>query len=356
MEGEESKPTPKTGEVPETGDRAFFGQDFYEMLFMNANVWIAFIDEKSRIKSWNKAAERISGYTAEEVTGSNDIWKKLYPDPGYRKVVTGKIIETISNKKSLDKFETKIRDKEGKTHIISWNTKEILDSSGELHGYFIIGLDITDIVQLQTNFHAILMNANVWIAFIDPVARILVWNRFAEQLTGYTADEVTGSNDIWKKLYPDPGYRKFITSEIQKILRSEKSFEMFESEILTKSGTKKAIFWNTKAIYDYEKNLTGFIVIGLDVTRDKEMQAEIFDYIGQAAVRLKYPVEIIKDNLLELHEKILNDDIDRENALLQIKIQVKNSDQILENLYELNQAVKNSFKEMPDDMKKFLSE
>lgn len=335
---------------------SFFGQGFYEMLFMNANVWIAFIDEKSRVVSWNRAAERISGYTADEVIGSNDIWKKLYPDPEYRKRVTKKIIETIANKQALEKFETNIRCRNGESRIISWNTKEILDNSGVLRGYFIIGLDITDIVKLQTRFQAILMNANVMIAFIDPKARIVVWNNFAEKISGYTADEVTGRNEIWKKLYPDPEYRKYITGEIQRIITAKQRFEMFESEILTKSGSKKTIIWNTKALEDSEKNLAGYVVIGLDITREKEMQNEIFDYIGQAAVRLKYPVEIIKDNLFELHEKVLSDDIDKESALLQIKIQIKNSDQILKNLYQLNQTIQNSFKEMPDDMKKFLSE
>jgi len=335
---------------------SFFGEDFYEMLFMNANVWIAFIDDKSRVVSWNKAAERISGYPADEVIGSSEIWKKLYPNPGYRKTVTKKIIETIANKQALEKFETRIRCRNGESRIIGWNTKEILDNSGVLRGYFIIGLDITDIVKLQTSFQAILMNANVLIAFIDPKARIVVWNDFAEKICGYTAEEVTGSNEIWKKLYPDPQYRKYVTEEIKKNIDSEQSLETFESEIETKSGDKKTIFWNTKALNDFEENLSGYIIIGLDVTREKEMQDQIFGYIGQAVVRMKFPVEIIMDNLTELGGKISSGDIEKEDILLDLKIQIKSAEQILNNLYDLNQAVQNSFDDMPEDMKKFLSE
>ncbi|MBN1433004.1 MAG: PAS domain S-box protein [Methanomicrobiaceae archaeon] len=353
----------REGDSPGAGSRmsampvdSFFGEDFYEMLFMNANVWIAFIDDKSRVVSWNRAAERISGYMADEVIGSSEIWKKLYPDPGYRKTVTKKIINTIANKQALEKLETRIRCRNGKSRIISWNTKEILDNSGELRGYFIIGLDITDIVKLQASFQAILMNANVLIAFIDPKARIVVWNRFAEKISGYLADEVTGSNEIWKKLYPDPEYRKYVTEEIKKNIDSGQSLETFESEIQTKSGDKKTIFWNTKALNDFEENLSGYIIIGLDLTREKEMQGKIFEYIGQAVVRMKFPVEIIRDNLLELDGRISSGEIETDDILLDLRIQIKSAEQILNNLYDLNQAVQNSFDEMPEDMKKFLLE
>lgn len=107
-------------------------------------------------------------------------------------------------------------------------------------------------------------------------------------------------------------------------------------------------------MYDYDRNLDGYVVIGLDITRKKEMQEEIFRYIGHSVMRLKYPVEIIRDNLYELHEKINVGDIGTEEILLELMIEIKNSEQILRNLQDLNRAVQNSFKEMPDELKDFL--
>ena len=86
---------------------------FFETLLMNANVWIAFLDPNGRIIVWNKAAEEISGYTENEVRGSREIWKKLYPDSGYREVVTKKIDDAIQNRHNLENFETNIRAKGG---------------------------------------------------------------------------------------------------------------------------------------------------------------------------------------------------------------------------------------------------
>ena len=118
---------------PEEGKRdcsinninSVFGEDFFKMLLMSANVWVSFLDPGTRVKIWNSAAERMSGYSAEEVMDSSEIWKKLYPDPDYRKGITEKIHKLLSETESLDKFESRILRKDGETRIISWNTKEI---------------------------------------------------------------------------------------------------------------------------------------------------------------------------------------------------------------------------------------
>ena len=347
---------------PEEGKRdcslnninSVFGEDFFKMLLMSANVWVSFLDPGTRVKIWNSAAERMSGYSAEEVMDSSEIWKKLYPDPGYRKAITKKIHKLLSETESLDKFESRILRKDGETRIISWNTKEIRNDAEECEGYFIIGLDITDIVRAETGLNVLLMNANVWITFLDRQGNIRIWNRFAEEISGYEAAEVIGSDEIWKKLYPDPMYRKKVKENVLGIVSDPKRRDMFETEILTSSGEKKNILWNTKMMYDYDRNLDGYVAIGLDITREKEMQAEIFRYIGHSVMRLKYPVEIIRDNLYELHEKIEGGDIGTEEILLELMIEIKNSEQILINLQDLNKAVQSSFKEMPDEMKDFL--
>lgn len=354
MSGGDTKPEKETGNISSQNAGSLFSEDFFKMLLLHANVWVAFIDSKARVKIWNSAAEQMSGYSADEVMDSDQVWTKLYPDKEYRQEITEKIDKILQETEVLDKFESRIIRKDGETRIISWNTKGIKRKSEEIEGYFIIGLDITDIVRAEGGLKLLLMNANVVITFLDKESRVRIWNRFAEEISGYKADEVLGSDGIWKKIYPDPEYRKYVTKNIIEIVSDPERREMFETEILTKSGDKKKILWNTKEIYDYDRNIDGYIAIGLDITREKEMQAEIFNYIGNSVMRLKYPVEIIRDNLWELHEKIEGGDIKTEDLLLELKIQVKNSEQILRNLHELNENVRNSFEEMPEDMKDFL--
>ncbi len=113
-------------------------------IIQNANVWLTVLDASGRILVWNRAAERISGYTADAVLGRADIWKELYPDREYRRKITGTITRIIAGNNYIDNFETVIRTKDGTPRIISWNTREMTDSGSQEKRVIVIGLDITD--------------------------------------------------------------------------------------------------------------------------------------------------------------------------------------------------------------------
>jgi len=55
---------------------------FRKIVIDNANVWLNVLGKKLNIIIWNKAAEKISGYSRDEVVGHNKIWEWLYPDGG----------------------------------------------------------------------------------------------------------------------------------------------------------------------------------------------------------------------------------------------------------------------------------
>ena len=91
----------------------------YEMLD-SAIIWIDTLDLDGNVTLWNKGAERISGYTAEEVIGHARIWEWLYPDPGYQAEVFGKAQAILHEGEKVEKFETEIQRKDGICRIISW--------------------------------------------------------------------------------------------------------------------------------------------------------------------------------------------------------------------------------------------
>jgi len=45
------------------------------------------MDKNSRIIVWNKAAEKISIYSRDEVSGTRGIWKLLCPDSTFRESI-----------------------------------------------------------------------------------------------------------------------------------------------------------------------------------------------------------------------------------------------------------------------------
>jgi PAS domain S-box-containing protein len=118
--------------------------DIQESSLMNANVLLMLLDSRGRIQIWNNAAERITGYTAAEVIGRNDIWKLLYPEKEYRDRITGKITKIIGENNFFENLETTIQCRNGDRKIISWNTRMIPGDGDKDERFIAIGVDVTE--------------------------------------------------------------------------------------------------------------------------------------------------------------------------------------------------------------------
>ncbi len=70
---------------------------------------------------------------------------------------------------------------------------------------------------------SIIENANVWIDVLDPEENVLIWNRAAEVMSGYSVEEVIGHRKVWEWLYPDEEYRKQITEQVDELTETRKS-------------------------------------------------------------------------------------------------------------------------------------
>jgi PAS domain S-box-containing protein len=92
------------------------------------------------VMSWNKAAERIFGYAAEEMIGQS-ILKIL---PADRKDEETHILARIQNGERVDHYETKRQRKDGKLIDVSLTISPIRDSQGLIIGASKIARDITE--------------------------------------------------------------------------------------------------------------------------------------------------------------------------------------------------------------------
>jgi PAS domain S-box-containing protein len=320
-----------------------------EGILENALTMIAVLDRKGKILSWNHAAETITGYMRDEVVGKTDVWKSLYPDKEYRQSVTAKIANILSAKQYFENLETVIRTRSGSSRTILWNTKEIV--LGGQPRSVAVGIDVTDQRQTDLFRDSIIDNANILIAVLDH-GKVLVWNKAAETITGYTGTEVIGKRDIWKNLYPDAEYRRTVTRQITEIIGKNRYFENLETQIVTRSGQKKIISWNTRQIG--AEGTQQDIAIGLDVTARKQAEEALISYMTEMAMRLKGPVEIIRDNLQDVAKLIRAGKLDPEEIAIVLEGQVRNATQVSHNVQEFQRAISMKNKDIPEAYRKFL--
>ena len=201
----------------------------------------------------------------------------------------------------------------------------------------------------------VIMNAKLLMAFLDLNGNVLIWNLAAEEFTGYPSEEVLGRNNIWKYIYPDPAYRKDVTKQIEDIIGNKKYLRNFETTIRTKSGNTRTISWNTRELYDKEGLKTGYIVLGNDITEIRQNEGRYLAFISEAAMRLKTPAEMIKQNILNAINDFEKEETDREELILILKLQVKNLEQIQENLRYLNEKIVEGIPHITQESKQFLT-
>ncbi|MEJ2693335.1 MAG: diguanylate cyclase [Candidatus Thiodiazotropha sp.] len=116
---------------------------------------------------------------------------------------------------------------------------------------------------------SIIDNASIWINVLDRKGYVTVWNKAAEEISGYRREEVLKNVNIWEWLYPDPGYRESINKISREIIDLGTEIEGFETAIRTKSGEEKVITWNSRRFLNDKDEVMGVIAIGRDVTEHK---------------------------------------------------------------------------------------
>jgi hypothetical protein len=88
----------------------------------------------------------------------------------------------------------------------------------------------------------------------------------------------------------------------------------------------------------------------------KRSNERFLAFIREAAMRLKNPMEVVEGNIVTVIEGIEEGHFDNRDVSLQLKLQVKNLEQIRQNIIELNKVIVSHSEELSDASRKFLME
>jgi two-component system cell cycle sensor histidine kinase/response regulator CckA len=129
-------------------------------------------------------------------------------------------------------------------------------------------------------------SSNIAIISTDPDNNILFWNKGAENMLGYRAEEVVGLQPI-EILYPGDEEKQKVTEMRSKVLK-EKLPVNFEIQEVTKDGRKIWVNLNLAPRFDDHGNAVGILGIGEDISERKSLanqlhQAQRMKSIGTLA-------------------------------------------------------------------------
>ena len=226
-------------------------------------------DLKGIIKSWNKGAERIFGYTEDEVLGKSVTI--LIPEE--RVDEEPAILKQISMGLPVEHYETIRRRKDGTLINISITVSPIRNENGVVIGASKIARDISDRErrEKQIRFQASLLDAvEEAVIATDLNGTILFWNLFAEGLYGWTNAEALGANVL--EIVPTSATRDDAAEILSKLREGQSWTGEFTAQ--KKDGTIFPTLVTDSPIYSKQGELIGIVGVSIDITDRKLAENE----------------------------------------------------------------------------------
>jgi PAS domain S-box-containing protein len=152
-------------------------------------------DLNSIIASWNRGAEKIFGYTAQEMVGASIM--RLIPSD--RQAEETHILDTIKRGESVEHFDTVRRTKDGRLIDVSVTASPIKDSSGKIIGVSKVARDVsqkkradTALKMSEERYRTLFDYAPDGILIATPEGIYLDANASMCVMLGYQRDELLG--------------------------------------------------------------------------------------------------------------------------------------------------------------------
>ena len=238
------------------------------------------------IASWNPAAERIYGYSAEEITGRS----VSILAPADRPDELPQLLERIKRGEGIPPFETVRVRKDGKHINVSLTISPIKDFTGKIIGASAIARDITELKQAQEALRRseqeladFFENAPVALKWTGPDGYILRVNQAELDLLGYTHEEYVGHHIAG--FHSD---QEVVNEILQRLARHE-TVDNYEARLRCKDGSIKHVLISSNVLWR-----TGKFVHTRWFTRDITERKRSEDERAKLVVELQEALASVK--------------------------------------------------------------
>jgi len=219
---------------------------------------------KGIVTSWNPGAEKMYGYTSEEIIGK--FIHKLNPSDRTGEVTS--ILAKVKADQPVEHFETIRVRKDGTRFPVSLSVAPIHDEDGTVVGASVIGRDMTE--QNRASEVAQRMASMVELSREAMVGgtlqgTITSWNPAATRMFGFTDKEIIGKSG--RLLLPDNRTGEAIPVLVR--IRAGKYVEHLETMGIGRDGTVFPVTLSVAPIRDTHGAVVGFFAMADDVTEHR---------------------------------------------------------------------------------------
>ncbi len=247
------------------------------------------ISAEGKITDVNQATEKVTGYSRAELVGMDFSDYFTEPDKareGYQQVFA---------QGAVTDYPLALRHRDGHVTDVLYNASVYRNEAGDVLGVFAAARDITERKRAEatrTQLAAIVESSNDAIIGKTTDGIINSWNKSAEAIYGYTADEVIGKPIT---VLAPPSRHAEIHGILERV-RKGGTVANHESERLCKDGSLIQVALTLSPIRDASGAITGISTIARDITEKKRME----ERLHQASVYNRSLIEASLDPLVTI--------------------------------------------------------
>lgn len=272
-------------ESRELRERLFEANEWFQAIFDATPLPIVALDKDGIVTSWNKAAERVYGWTAEEIIGQP--YQSVPPD---QRDAHREIRERLQNGEFVFGAEVVRTTKDGRRLDIQLSAAPIRNSEGAAIGSLGIMHDITERKQAEQALRD--SEERFRLAFITSPDSVNI-NRLSDglfvninegftALTGYTWEDVQGKTSLDVDLWYDPSDRP----RLIEMLKQDGYVKNYEAKFKFKNGVVHTGLMSARVI-----SLNGVDHI-LNITRDIEELKQAQETVRQERDRSQMYLDV----------------------------------------------------------------
>jgi PAS domain S-box-containing protein len=221
------------------------------------------------VQSWNPAAERLLGFTAEEMVGQSI--RRIIP--AERQKEEDEVLARVRAGMIVDHFETVRQAKDGTLVEVSLTVSPIRDRTGRIVGASKIARDIgaqKRAAAAALHLAALVQSSDDVIVSKDLNGIVRSWNPAAERLFGYSEAEMIGQSITRIVPLDRIDEEAYVLGRI----RAGLSVEHFETIRQTKDGRLVDISLTVSPIRDAQGRVIGASKIARDIREHKRLLDE----------------------------------------------------------------------------------
>ena len=251
--------------------------DLHQLLIQSVvDYAIYMLDPEGRVVSWNTGAQRIKGYTDEEIIGEH--FSRFYTDEERVEGVPAKALKVAAETGRFTAEAWRVR-KDGRRFWAMVVIDPIVQDE-KLIGFAKITRDMTEqraaqlaALESERRFRLLVQSVTDYaIYMLSPEGQVVNWNAGAARIKGYPECEIIGQH--FSRFYTPEDRNAGVPQRALDTARREGRFEA-EGWRCRKDGSR---FWANvviDVIHDDDGKLIGFTKITRDLTERREAQMQL---------------------------------------------------------------------------------